>query len=72
MKEINKAEELKILVYDIANQLENARLKIYQTEKCSWEELGQEIDDKLFSLQSQIRNISEEIGWMDFKVDNIN
>jgi len=32
MKELSKAEGLKFLVYDIANQLENARLKIYQTE----------------------------------------
>jgi uncharacterized protein YukE len=68
---MSKSEELRNLLYDIANQLESARLKIYQEEKCDWEEESNQVDDKLFSLQSQIRNVSEEVEWMDFKEDYI-
>lgn len=68
---MSKAEELRYLLCNIADQLENARLKIYQTEKCEWETEDNQIDDKLFSLQSQIRNVAEEVELIEFKADNV-
>lgn len=53
----------------IADSLEAERCKIFQQETCEWEEDKGYVDDRLFSLQSQIRQIAELVGYMDFKKD---
>ena len=68
--DMTKAEEFDGLLRDIANQLENARVKIFQEEKCAWEiEDNDYIDNRLFELQSQIRGIADIVNYIDFKID---
>lgn len=63
------AGQLEQELHDIADSLEEKRCKIFQQETCEWEEDKGYVDDRLFSLQSQIRQIAELVGYMDFKKD---
>lgn len=63
------AEQLEQELRGIADPLEAKRCKIFQPETCEWEEDKGYVDDRLFSLQSQIRQIAELVGYMDFKKD---
>lgn len=69
MVKIEICEEFKKQLEEISDKLENQRLKIYQEEVCFWEENKDYVSDRLFSLQLQIRNVAEIVGWMDFKKD---
>lgn len=63
------ASQLEQELRDIADSLEEERCKIFQQETCEWEDDKGYVDDRLFSLQSQIRQIAELVGYMDFKKD---
>lgn len=65
-----KSGQLERKLITIADTLEEERIKIYQEKTCSWEEDKKKVDDILFSLQSQIRKVAEQVGYMDFEVDN--
>jgi hypothetical protein len=47
----------------VANELEKLRLGIYQETES--EEFHQEVDDELFSLQSQVRSVAEKVSWYE-------
>lgn len=64
-----KSDELANELQEIANQLEKCRLKIFQTPKCDDEEDIDYVDNRLFSLQSQIRDVSENVKYMFFEED---
>lgn len=55
---MGKSEEFQKELIEMADALENLRMKIYQTKTNDVED-KKEIDDKLFSLQSQIRDVGE-------------
>ena len=67
---MEKGEELSKGLIEIANTLENYRLKIYQTKTESWEDDKGYVDDRLFSLQSQIRNVAEIVEYMHFAIED--
>lgn len=68
---MRKSEELSIELTQIADTLENFRLKLYQTQKEPWETDSNFVDDTIFSLQSQIRNVAETVEYMDFVDDEV-
>ena len=64
-----KSEDLAKECTEIANRLEEFRLKVFQEPKLEDEEDITYIDTRLFTLQSQIRDISEIIENMWFEED---
>lgn len=49
------------LLKELANTIENTRLKIYSGLHVDLEDDKQEVDDKLFSIQSKLRDVAELI-----------
>jgi hypothetical protein len=49
------------LLKDLANTIENTRLEIYSGLHIDLDDHRQEVDDKLFSIQSRLRNVAELI-----------
>lgn len=64
-----KSEELAIECTEIANKLEEFRLKVFQTPKQEDKEYIDYVDDRLFKLQSEIRDVSVIIENMFFEED---
>lgn len=68
-----KSDELANELQEIANQLEKCRLKIFQTPKNNedeeYEEYVNNVDNQLFTLQSEIKNVSENVKYMFFEED---
>ena len=64
-----KSEELAKECTEIANRLETFRLKVFQEPKQEDKEYIDYVDDRLFKLQSQIRDISVIIENMFFEED---
>ena len=64
------AEKLSDELRNIADLLANERCRIFQQEVSDSENVKEYVDSRLFSLQSQIRDISEIVVYMDFKKDN--
>ena len=64
-----KSEEFAKECTSIANQLEVFRLKIFQEPKQEDEEDINYVDNRLFTLQSEIRDISVIIENMFFEED---
>lgn len=65
---MEKSEELYQNLIEVANTLEKLRLKIYQTKTNDVKD-KKEIDDKLFSLQSQIRDVGEMVQCVFYEDD---
>lgn len=55
---IDKNEFYQEKIIEIANSLEALRLEIYRNNS---DDLKQELDDKMFKLQSDIRNLNREV-----------
>ena len=49
------------LLKEIANTIENTRIEIYSGSHIDLEDDRQDVDDKLFSIQSRLRNVAEII-----------
>lgn len=65
-----KSDELANELQEIANQLEKCRLKIFQTPTNNEdEEYINNVDNQLFTLQSEIKNVSENVKYMFFEED---
>ena len=65
-----KSDELANELQEIANQLEKCRLKIFQTPKNNEdEEYVNNVYNQLFTLQSEIKNVSENVKYMFFEED---
>ena len=54
------------IIRTIANQLEELRLEMYPQIQNNDED-KQYFDDKLFSLQSQLRNLATTAGLLEYK-----
>lgn len=64
-----KSEELTRECTEIANKLEAFRLKVFQAQKQEDKEDIDYVNDRLFKLQSEIRDISAIIENMFFEED---
>ena len=49
------------LLKELADIIENTRIEIYSESHIDLEDDRQEVDDKLFSIQSKLRNVVELI-----------
>lgn len=59
-------EKYENIIRTIANQLEELRLEMYPQIQDNDED-KQYFDDKLFSLQSQLRNLATTAGLLEYK-----
>ena len=59
-------ERYENIIRTIANQLEELRLEMYPQIQDNDED-KQYFDDKLFSLQSQLRNLATTAGLLEYK-----
>lgn len=64
-----KSEELAKECTEIANKLEKFRLKVFQEPKQEDKEDIDYVDNRLFKLQSEIRDVSAIIENMFFEED---
>lgn len=64
-----KSEELARECTEIANKLEEFRLKVFQAPKQEDKEDIDYVDNQLFKLQSEIRDVSAIIENMFFEED---
>ena len=64
-----KSEELANECTEIANKLEKFRLKVFQEPKQEDKEDIDYVDNRLFKLQSEIRDVSAIIENMFFEED---
>lgn len=63
----NFALELK----NIADNLENERIKIYEEKICSWETDDKEyVNNWLSEIVTSLNNVSEFVEYMDFERDD--
>ena len=63
---MNKEEMYENKLRTIANQIEELRLEMYQQINDTDED-KEYFDDKLFSLQSQLRELATTAGLLDYK-----
>lgn len=64
------SEQLRNELLHIADLLEDERCRIFQQEVCDFEKDKEYVDSRLFYLQGKIREISDLVGYMDFKKNN--
>ena len=53
------------ILRNLADKIENLRIEIYSQSHTDLDDYKQEADDKLFSIQSQLREVAKVIGYYE-------